>query len=529
MLLSDDNPFSIYSIKMCCDGKYLIAAGRGGHVTLFKFTGSELEKADEGLGDLSCLEIPIFHRNLSSNHDDLNSTSNSSILNDLQAIAIKQNLEKKEFKSLLRAKMGYRRMAGYQPELVCLLSWLPTDKVPILTDIAINSKYGLLIFGLENGLVVVDYLSKFILMNMATSDLYGTMDPFQRATSSPKRRGTSNESNNDDSNTFSYEYQQRSLSPNSAPLSNIFSFNNLDENFSKNHLQPFDQYTQIYRSRSIESMSTLDPNLIGNYSEEKTFSSTNPTLAKTFRTIRKHLTRTTNNKNDNQILFDESDINNLNDEFHANFPKQTITTVTIKRTIPADKTLTTFESQSSSLNEAYPTFDYVKDRLPKQKTEFYQQSTANKQAVSTMYTTYHTHTVTPSSPPTNPSNLIEKRTLTQSNDANSAVYKPLVIDLPRSSSTSSLDQIVTNESVCAIQFSESFTYKNDSTISPSVWLGTSTGSVIVVNLNIIFEPRNISVVPSGSVFRLAGRILHISFLDHKGAILPTPSEKWETK
>ena len=126
--------------------------------------------------------------------------------------------------------MGYRRMAGYQPELVCLLSWLPTDKVPILTDIAINSKYGLydtsifvrakfisfvlyfrLIFGLENGLVVVDYLSKFILMNMATSDLYGTMDPFQRATSSPKRRGTSNESNNDDSNTFSYEYQVKSL------------------------------------------------------------------------------------------------------------------------------------------------------------------------------------------------------------------------------------------------------------------------------------------------------------------------------
>lgn len=34
-------------------------------------------------------------------------------------------------------------MAGYQPELVCLLSWLPTDKIPVLTDMAINSKYGL--------------------------------------------------------------------------------------------------------------------------------------------------------------------------------------------------------------------------------------------------------------------------------------------------------------------------------------------------------------------------------------------------
>ncbi len=64
-----------------------------------------------------------------------------------------------------------------------------------------------LIFGLENGLVVIDYLIKTILMNMVTSDLYGTMDPFQRATLSPKRRGPSNELNNDESNIFSYEYQ----------------------------------------------------------------------------------------------------------------------------------------------------------------------------------------------------------------------------------------------------------------------------------------------------------------------------------
>jgi hypothetical protein len=87
MLLNDDNPFSIYSIKICCEGKYLIAAGRGGHVTLFKFTGSELDKADEGLGDLSCLEIPIFHRNVSSDHEEINMNSN-----DLQT---KQNLERK--------------------------------------------------------------------------------------------------------------------------------------------------------------------------------------------------------------------------------------------------------------------------------------------------------------------------------------------------------------------------------------------------------------------------------------------------
>ena len=38
--------------------------------------------------------------------------------------------------------------------------------------------------------------------------------------------------------------------------------------------------------------------------------------------------------------------------------------------------------------------------------------------------------------------------------------KPLVVDLPRSSSNSSMDNIISNESVCAIQFSQSFTCKN---------------------------------------------------------------------
>lgn len=66
-----------------------------------------------------------------------------------------------------------------------------------------------MIFGLENGVVVVDFLSQFILMNMATGDLYGTSDPFQRTALSPKRRGPSTDLNNEDANVFSYEYQVR--------------------------------------------------------------------------------------------------------------------------------------------------------------------------------------------------------------------------------------------------------------------------------------------------------------------------------
>ena len=175
----------------------------------------------------------------------------------------------------------------------------------------------------------------------------------------------------------------------------MFSFNNIEENFSKNHLQPFDQFSQFYRARSIsESMSSMDPNLLGGYHDDKSLASNNPTLSKTFRTIRKHLTRTSNN---------ESDLHNLSEEFHSNFPKQTITTVTIKRSIPADKTISSFqnefktESSNDPLHGAY-SFEYMKDKFPKQKSyqndDIYHQSTANKQALSTTYTTYHTRTVT---------------------------------------------------------------------------------------------------------------------------------------
>ncbi len=101
-----EQPFAIYSIKMCGDGKYLIAAARGGHVTLFKFTGSELDKADEGLGDVSCLEIPILHRNLSGDPDETNTSGNSSNANDLQSV--RQNTDKKVMRLIITRKRRMR-------------------------------------------------------------------------------------------------------------------------------------------------------------------------------------------------------------------------------------------------------------------------------------------------------------------------------------------------------------------------------------------------------------------------------------
>ena len=153
-------------------------------------------------------------------------------------------------------------------------------------------------------------------------------------------------------------------------------------------------------------MSPIDPNLLGGYNDEKSLmnlSSNSATLSKTFRTIRKHLSRTTN-KNDNQITYDESDTSSIGDESNLNFPKQTITSVTIQRTLPGDKSLLPFDNESksySSTTHHLPgtySFDYMRDKFPKEKSyhkdEIHHQSTTSKRSSSTTFTSYHTHTLT---------------------------------------------------------------------------------------------------------------------------------------
>lgn len=44
-----------------------------------------------------------------------------------------------------------------------------------------------LAYGLDNGIVIVDFVQKCVLLNISTADMYGSADPYQRAPRSPKR------------------------------------------------------------------------------------------------------------------------------------------------------------------------------------------------------------------------------------------------------------------------------------------------------------------------------------------------------
>lgn len=47
--------------------------------------------------------------------------------------------------------------------------------------------YFSVVFGNSNGLAVVDYLQKTLLLNMGTSELYSPSEPYQRQPRSPRK------------------------------------------------------------------------------------------------------------------------------------------------------------------------------------------------------------------------------------------------------------------------------------------------------------------------------------------------------
>ncbi|XP_052596611.1 syntaxin-binding protein 5-like isoform X9 [Peromyscus californicus insignis] len=100
----------------------------------------------------------------------------------------------------------------------------------------------------------------------------------------------------------------------------------------------------------------------------------------------------------------------------------------------------------------------------------------------------------------------------------------------RSSSISSIDKD-SKEAVTALYFMESFARKNDSTVSPCLFVGTSLGMVLLISLNLpssdeqrFTEP--VMVLPSGTFLSLKGAVLTFSCMDRTGSLMQPPYEVW---
>nr|CAD7401419.1 unnamed protein product [Timema poppensis] len=88
----------------------------------------------------------------------------------------------------LRVRQGpQKKPPGFQVHIVCLTPFVNGELPGSITALSINSSYGLMTYGNESGLVIVDIIQKTCLMNCATPDLYGAADPYQRVPRSPKK------------------------------------------------------------------------------------------------------------------------------------------------------------------------------------------------------------------------------------------------------------------------------------------------------------------------------------------------------
>ncbi|XP_069961371.1 syntaxin-binding protein 5 isoform X4 [Cherax quadricarinatus] len=404
----DEDPFAIQHIFLCPESRFLCVAGATSHVILFKYSKQET------ISEISCLEIPIVYDVYESgdcspeyefpprpslqvahspHHTSAAGENTNKKASDKKGPSQSQNNRKKPGASLdyfvpIHVRGGAQKKgSGYQAELVCLMPWVEGEPPGPITALAINSSYGLLSYGNENGLVIVDYIAKSCLLNMGTPDLYGAADPYQRVPRSPKR----NESSKEEERCKSPSSDQKDASNCSSPV-------------------PGSCTTPVHTS-------TTSPPHCSNSS--------------------------------------------LNATYTVNITTATTATSTVSNT--------NCNGDRSCL-------------------KFFR----------------------------SPFIIIDKLDGSFSRS--------------RSSSISSLENI-SSEAIQCLSFVDSYTRKNDTQMAPTLWVGTSLGSVIQVMVSIpppetrATTPATVS--PSGTIFRLKGTVLAMSFLDCNGALIPYQYESWK--
>ncbi|XP_034713724.1 syntaxin-binding protein 5 isoform X15 [Etheostoma cragini] len=223
----EEDPFAIQTLSWCPESRMLCVAGVSAHVIIYRFSKQEIttevvqllevrmqcefsdgDSPDPGGDQTPTLPTPGAS---SSPQESEPPTQPSTGSNSSDG--------PRDNKPCLQVRSSpLKQSPGYQVELVIQLVWVSGEPPQPITSLAINSSYGLVVFGNSNGLAVVDYLQKTLLLNMGTSELYSPSDPYQRQPRSPRKTrqpsGATLDSN-DGSNTS----EDRCKSPTSGSTS----------------------------------------------------------------------------------------------------------------------------------------------------------------------------------------------------------------------------------------------------------------------------------------------------------------------
>ncbi|XP_019280572.1 syntaxin-binding protein 5 isoform X4 [Panthera pardus] len=190
----DEDPYAIQIISWCPESRMLCIAGVSAHVIIYRFSKQEVitevipmlevrllyeisdVESPEGeqapplptpVGGATPQPIPP------QSHPSTSSSSSDGLRDNVPCLKVKNS--------------PLKQSPGYQTELVIQLVWVSGEPPQQITSLAVNSSYGLVVFGNCNGIAMVDYLQKAVLLNLGTIELYGSNDPYRREPRSPRK------------------------------------------------------------------------------------------------------------------------------------------------------------------------------------------------------------------------------------------------------------------------------------------------------------------------------------------------------
>ncbi|XP_061648526.1 syntaxin-binding protein 5-like isoform X9 [Phyllopteryx taeniolatus] len=220
--LVDDDPFAVQMVSWCPQSRIFCVVGISSHIILYRFSKYDANTQIVSLEvRLQCDPEDVISPSENENNpcfSEPHSGSHSPQPHHQHPVSPGGGTPEsfKDSTPCLKVKDRVVRVPpGYQAELVIQLPWIDGEPPQQISSLDINSAYGLLAFGNCNGLAVVDYLQKTILLCMSTLDLYGAADPYQRLTRSPRRNRQSTSGLTELSDNQQSVDMERSKSPTS--------------------------------------------------------------------------------------------------------------------------------------------------------------------------------------------------------------------------------------------------------------------------------------------------------------------------
>ncbi|XP_042524251.1 syntaxin-binding protein 5-like isoform X6 [Dipodomys spectabilis] len=187
----EEDPFAIQMIYWCPESRIFCVSGVSAYVIIYKFSRHEITT------EIVSLEVRLQYDvediitpepETSPPFPDLSSQlpSSRSLSGSTNTVA-SEGTTKDSIPCLNVKTRPVRMPPGYQADLVIQLVWVDGEPPQQITSLSVSSAYGIVAFGNCNGLVVVDFIQKTVLLSMGTIDLYRSSDLYQRQPRSPRK------------------------------------------------------------------------------------------------------------------------------------------------------------------------------------------------------------------------------------------------------------------------------------------------------------------------------------------------------